>query len=64
MLNQSIVGKEFALSGSEQNLDLTERRYREVLKRPITPVTPSVKAFLEHGEDWSPPRPSASSSRG
>jgi predicted oxidoreductase len=52
VLNQSIVGKEFALSGSEQNLDLTERRYREVLKRPITKVTPSVKAFLEHGEDW------------
>jgi len=52
VLNKSIVGKEFALSGSEQNLDLTERRYREVLKRPITPVTPSVKAFLEHGEDW------------
>jgi predicted oxidoreductase len=52
VLNQSIVGKEFALSGSEQNLDLTERRYRDVLKRPITAVTPSVKAFLEHGEDW------------
>ena len=42
VLNQSIVGKEFALSGSEQNLDLTERRYRDVLKR-ITKVTPSVR---------------------
>ena len=52
VLNQSIVGKEFALSGSEQNLDLTERRYRDVLRRPITKVTPSVKAFLDHGEDW------------
>ncbi|WP_392543508.1 FAD-binding dehydrogenase [Oryzobacter telluris] len=52
ILNSSIAGKEFALSGSEQNLDLTERRYREVLKRPITKVTPSVKAFLDNGEDW------------
>ena len=47
-----LAGKEFALSGSEQNLDLTERRYRDVLRRPITKVTPSVKAFLDHGEDW------------
>ena len=31
VLNRSLVGKEFALSGSEQNLDLTERRYRDVL---------------------------------
>ena len=52
VLNSSIVGKEFALSGSEQNLDLTERRYRDVLRRPITKVTPSVKAFLDNGEDW------------
>ena len=52
ILNRSLAGKEFALSGSEQNLDLTERRYREVLRRPITKVTPSVQAFLDHGEDW------------
>ncbi len=52
ILNRSLAGKEFALSGSEQNLDLTEKRYREVLRRPITKVTPSVQAFLDHGEDW------------
>jgi predicted oxidoreductase len=52
VLNRSIVGKEFALSGSEQNLDLTERRYRDVLRRPVTKVQPSVQAFLDHGEDW------------
>jgi predicted oxidoreductase len=52
VLNRSLAGKEFALSGSEQNLDLTERRYREVLRRPITKVQPSVQAFLDHGEDW------------
>lgn len=52
ILNRALAGKEFALSGSEQNLDLTERRYRDVLKRPITAVQPSVQAFLDHGEDW------------
>ena len=52
VLNRSLAGKEFALSGSEQNLDLTERRYREVARRPVTKVTPSVQAFLDHGEDW------------
>lgn len=52
VLNSSIVGKEFALSGSEQNLDLTNRSWRDVLKRPVAKVTPSVRAFLEHGEDW------------
>ncbi|MBM6401868.1 FAD-binding dehydrogenase [Phycicoccus sonneratiae] len=52
VLNRSLVGKEFALSGSEQNLDLTERRYRDVLKRPVTEVPPAVQAFLDHGEDW------------
>ncbi|NHA70262.1 FAD-binding dehydrogenase [Phycicoccus flavus] len=52
VLNRSLAGKELALSGSEQNLDLTERRYRDVLRRPVTPVQPSVQAFLDHGEDW------------
>ena len=52
VLNRSLAGKEFALSGSEQNLDLTERRYRDVLRRPVTKVQPSVQAFLDHGEDW------------
>lgn len=52
ILNRALAGKEFALSGSEQNLDLTQRRYRDVLKRPITAVQPSVQAFLDHGEDW------------
>ncbi len=52
VLNRALAGKEFALSGSEQNLDLTEKRYRDVLRRPVTKVTPSVQAFLDHGEDW------------
>lgn len=52
VLNRSLVGKEFALSGSEQNRDLTERRYRDVLRRPLTKVPPAVQAFLDRGEDW------------
>ncbi|MBR7744727.1 FAD-binding dehydrogenase [Phycicoccus sp. BSK3Z-2] len=52
VLNRSMAGKEFALSGSEQNPDLTGRRYRDVLRRPVTPVQPPVQAFLDHGEDW------------
>ncbi|KGN34119.1 FAD-binding dehydrogenase [Knoellia sinensis KCTC 19936] len=50
--NHALVGKEFALSGSEQNLDLTERNYRDVAKRPITAVPPAVQAFLDHGIDF------------
>jgi predicted oxidoreductase len=50
--NAAVVGKEFALSGSEQNPDLTERSYRDVLRRPVTKVQPPVQAFLDHGEDW------------
>ncbi|MGL5818049.1 MAG: FAD-binding dehydrogenase, partial [Phycicoccus sp.] len=52
VLNRSLAGKEFALSGSEQNPDLTERRIREVLRRPITKVQPPVQAFLDRGVDW------------
>lgn len=52
VLNRSIAGKEFALSGSEQNLDLTDKSVREVLKRPVTAVPKAVQAFLDHGEDF------------
>lgn len=52
VLNRSVVGKEFALSGSEQNLDLTDKSVRDVLKRPVTAVPPAIAAFLEHGEDF------------
>lgn len=50
--NRSLVGKEFTLSGSEQNPDLTNRSIREVLRRPVTPVYPTVQAFLDHGVDF------------
>ncbi|MGL5930266.1 MAG: FAD-binding dehydrogenase [Dermatophilaceae bacterium] len=52
VLNRTLAGKEFALSGSEQNPDLTERRIRDVLRRPVTKVQPPVQAFLDRGVDW------------
>jgi predicted oxidoreductase len=52
VLTQKIVEKEFALSGSEQNPDLTARDLR-LLSRRIGPGAPGpVEAFKEHGEDF------------
>ncbi|HYY09305.1 MAG TPA: FAD-binding dehydrogenase [Kineosporiaceae bacterium] len=47
-----IVEKEFALSGSEQNPDLTGRSVRQVLGRARAGVAAPVRAFLERGEDF------------
>ncbi|MGE9808449.1 FAD-binding dehydrogenase [Janibacter sp. G1551] len=52
ILNTSIAGKEFALSGSEQNLDLTDKSVKDVLKRPVISAPPAVQAFLDHGADF------------
>ena len=47
-----IVEKEFALSGSEQNPDLTGRDVRLLLHRVRSGVAPPVQAFLDRGEDF------------
>lgn len=53
VLTQKIIRKEFALSGSEQNPDLTSKRWIEVLKsRRAKGAPPSVEAFKRHGEDF------------
>lgn len=52
VLNRRIVGKEFTLSGSEQNPDLTGRSVRGVLDRARADVPGPVKAFLDHGADF------------
>jgi predicted oxidoreductase len=53
VLNQSIIRKEFALSGSEQNPDLTGRDWTLTAKRAIgRKATGPVEAFKEHGEDF------------
>ncbi|MFC0358494.1 FAD-binding protein [Kytococcus schroeteri] len=49
--NRRIVGKEFALSGSEQNPDLTGRSVRGVLGRVRTDVPAPVQAFVDAGDD-------------
>lgn len=52
VLTQKIIEKEFALSGSEQNPDLTGRSVRDVLKR-VRPGAPApVEAFKQHGADF------------
>ncbi|MDP2519744.1 FAD-binding dehydrogenase [Shimia thalassica] len=50
---QSIIKKEFALSGSEQNPDLTGKNWKMVAGRAFGPkATGPVEAFKEHGEDF------------
>jgi predicted oxidoreductase len=53
VLNQSIIRKEFSLSGSEQNPDLTGKSWRLVARRAIgNRATGPVEAFKEKGEDF------------
>ncbi|MBX3100218.1 MAG: FAD-binding dehydrogenase [Salinibacterium sp.] len=53
VLTQSIIEKEFALSGSEQNPDLTGKSIRELLKQRLGKgATGPVEAFKEKGEDF------------
>ncbi|WP_236239238.1 FAD-binding dehydrogenase [Streptomyces sp. CC228A] len=52
VLNQRIIGKEFALSGSEQNPDLTGKSVRGVLARARTDVPAPVRAFMDKGADF------------
>ncbi|MFE0738169.1 FAD-binding dehydrogenase [Streptomyces sp. NPDC058855] len=52
VLNKRIIGKEFALSGSEQNPDLTGRSVRDVLVRARADVPGPVRAFMDKGADF------------
>ncbi|MBW6422705.1 FAD-binding dehydrogenase [Rhizobium sp. XQZ8] len=53
ILDQSIIRKEFALSGSEQNPDLTGRDWKLTARRAIgKKATGPVEAFKEHGRDF------------
>ena len=52
VLTQKVIEKEFALSGSEQNPDLTGKSVRQVLGR-VRPGAPKpVQDFVDHGEDF------------
>jgi len=52
ILTHAIIGKEFALSGSEQNPDLTGKSVRDVLGRATSDMPAPVRAFLDKGEDF------------
>lgn len=52
ILTEKIIEKEFALSGSEQNPDLTNKSISSVLKRVLPGPPPPVQAFKENGEDF------------
>jgi len=53
ILTQKIIKKEFALSGSEQNPDITNKDYALFLSRIFGKKAPGpVEAFKEHGKDF------------
>lgn len=53
ILDQTIIKKEFALSGSEQNPDMTAKDWRAVLKsRRGGGAPPPVEAFKQKGADF------------
>ncbi|MEO7006620.1 MAG: FAD-binding dehydrogenase [Terrimesophilobacter sp.] len=52
VLTQKIIEKEFALSGSEQNPDLTGRDLKLLLQRVRKGAPGPVEAFKEHGADF------------
>ncbi|HEU0013900.1 MAG TPA: FAD-binding dehydrogenase [Longimicrobium sp.] len=52
LLNRVIIKKEFALSGSEQNPDLTGKNIRLTLRRIGRAVQAPVQAFMDRGADF------------
>jgi predicted oxidoreductase len=52
VLDAETMAKEFALSGSEQNGDLTGKSLRQLAHRVRPGPTPEVKAFTERGVDF------------
>ncbi|NMR21535.1 FAD-binding dehydrogenase [Cellulomonas fimi] len=52
VLNKTIMGTEFALSGSEQNPDLTGKDVRAVLQRALPGAVGPVERFAELSEEF------------
>ncbi|KAI1306577.1 FAD binding domain-containing protein [Xylaria venustula] len=54
ILTQSIIAREFALSGSEQNPDLTNKSIWQVIKNRLfsSKGTENVQNFVKHGKDF------------
>jgi uncharacterized protein len=65
VLTQKMIEKEFALSGSEQNPDLTSKSIKEVLKSRVGKGAPApVEAFKRNGADFVVERDLAALVRG
>jgi predicted oxidoreductase len=53
ILTRKIISREFALSGSEQNPDITGKSIREVIRQRVMPGVPGpVQRFMDHGPDF------------
>jgi uncharacterized protein len=52
LLNRAIIKKEFSLSGSEQNPDLTGKSLRLTMRRLSKAVQAPVQAFMDRGADF------------
>jgi uncharacterized protein len=53
ILTRSIIEKEFALSGSEQNPDITSKDLKFAIRSRLAKGAPGpVQKFLDHGEDF------------
>jgi len=53
VLNRRIIAREFALSGSEQNPDITGKDIEATVRSRLLPDVPApIQAFLDHGEDF------------
>ena len=55
VLTQKVIKKELALSGSEQNPDLTSKKWSQVIRQRVLSgarATDAVEAFKDKGEDF------------
>ena len=52
ILDSAIAGKEFLLSGSEQNPELTDKSIRKFASKAGKGLPPSIAEFAEQGVDW------------
>ncbi len=52
VLTKNIIKKEFALSGSEQNPDLTGKSWRLLIQRIVRGLPEPVEAFMKKGADF------------
>ena len=52
ILDSAIAGKEFILSGSEQNPELTDKSIRKFASKAGSGLPPSIADFAEKGVDW------------